>query len=97
MKELRDLRIGEHALEIGSVINIGRKLHGVADAIACRQLDEAQAIAHRIEAERLAVHRDKRAEVDAARQITFVKLDLHAFHSPFASLRRNDTASSTKA
>src|SRR5260221_7707800 len=97
MEKLRDLRVCEELLQIGRRIGVGRKLHRMTHAVARRQLHQAQAVANRVEPECLAVDSDQWSEFDRCRQVTLVKLDLHAFRSPLAFLRRNDTASSTEA
>ena len=71
------LRIGQQLLQIGRRIVAGRELHRMADAVAGRQLRQAQPVAEGIEPQRFGIDRHQRAQIQAVRQIVLVELDLH--------------------
>ena len=77
VEQLCHLRVGEHALEVGGFVFSGGELHRMADAIARRHLRQAQPVAEGIEAQRLGVDGNQRAEVEAVRQVVLIELDPH--------------------
>src|SRR6185437_2424895 len=77
VEQLGHAGVGQEPVEIGCRVRTGRKLHGVAHAVAGRELHQAQPVAERIETQRLAVDGDKRSEVEIVGQVALVQLDLH--------------------
>ena len=67
-----------HPLQVGRVVFSGRELHGMADAVARRQLRQAKPVAEGVEAQRLGVDGDQGSEVEPVRQVVLVELDFHA-------------------
>ena len=81
MEQLERLGIGQQALQVGRGVGPALELHRMADAVAGGKLHQAQPVADRVEAERLAVDGDDRAEVEPVGQIVLVEFDLQAVPS----------------
>ena len=77
MENFGDPFVSEHTLQIGGFVLSGTELDDVADPIARRQLHEAQAVAQRIEAQRLRIDGDAVAEAQIRGDIAFMKFDLN--------------------
>ena len=77
MEQLGGARIGQHLLQVGGGIFAGGELHGMADAIARRQLRQAQPVAEGVQPQGLGVYGNDGAEVQPVRQVALVQLDLH--------------------
>src|ERR1700730_3763 len=77
VEDLQARRIGDQALEVGSVGRIGGNLHDVGAAVARRKLYDAQPIAMRIEPHGFGVDRDCPAVAVKVRQVTTMQSDGH--------------------
>ncbi len=78
MEDLQDRGIGEKRFQIRRVGVAPRNLHQMADPVAARHLDEAQAVAVRVEAHRLSVDRDRAREGHVAGQVADMEMDVLA-------------------
>jgi hypothetical protein len=73
MEDLGHLGIGQERLEVGRRI-VAAELHQMTIAIASRELQQAEAIAQRVEAHGLAVDGYALAEVEPGRQVADMQL-----------------------
>ena len=73
MKQLGDLGIGQQLFQIGRGILAGGELHRMADAVAGRQLRQAEPVAVGIEAQGFGIDGHQRAQIQAGRQIALVQ------------------------
>ena len=77
MEEFGDGRIDEQALEVGRPRLPDGDLDEMGGAVAAGELDEAQAIAMRVEAQRFGVDRHLCAEGQPLGQVALVQRDRH--------------------
>src|SRR5262249_46850525 len=80
VEQLENARVADQGLQIRGLVAAfsGRRYaHQVAIAIPSRELDEAEPVAQRVEPHRLRVDGDDRSEIQAARQIALMELDVH--------------------
>ena len=78
MKQLGHFGIGEQALQIGRRIFAGGELHRMADAVARRQLRQAEPVAEGIETEGFGIDCHQGAKIESVGQIALVQFDFHA-------------------
>jgi hypothetical protein len=79
MEDLENIGVRQKALEVRGAGLSQRDLDEVRVPVAGRQLNNAQAVPVGVEAHRLAVDRDGRAEVEVARKVAEVKVIGHGF------------------
>ena len=77
MEQLQPRRVGKHSLQHRRVIAAGREADEMLVAVSVGQLQQAQPVAQRIEAQRLAVDGDRPRRKDIGRQVAFVEMDGH--------------------
>ena len=77
MKDLEHARIGQKRPQVRRLVGAGGELDEMRVAVAGRKLRQAQPVAPRIEAHRLGVDGDRRAEGEALGKIALVKLNRH--------------------
>src|SRR5262249_61549469 len=75
--DLQARRVGDKALEIGSVCRTGRNLDDVGTAVTRRQLHDAQAVALGIEPHSLGVDRNRATVAAEVGQIATMQSDGH--------------------
>ena len=80
MEDLEDLGIGQEGFEAWCVVGFAVEFDEVRRAVAARELHEAQAIAMRIEPERLGIDRDAVRKRQPRGQIALVEFDFGGGH-----------------
>ena len=78
VKQLGNASIRQQPREVGRANICIVELHRVADVVSRRELDQAQPVAERVEAERLGVDGDGRSKIKPVGQIAVVEFDFHA-------------------
>jgi hypothetical protein len=61
VENFRDFRIGENFFQVRRVVGVAAQLDDVGVAVAFRELDEAERVARRVEAEGFRINRDAAA------------------------------------
>src|SRR5271170_384684 len=77
VKQLQHVRVREQLLEPRRARLSAPDLHDVRAAVAAGELDDAEPIALDLEAERLRVDRDDRAEIELGGQVPLMEADRH--------------------
>jgi hypothetical protein len=82
MEELQHGRIGQELFESRRALLARCDLDDLGRPVAARELHDAKPVAPHIEAERLGVDRDDRAEVEFRRQIAAMQASGHVENRP---------------